>query len=376
MDATINTIPVGDIHIGDIVTLKLGQRGRVHELGEADGRFTLFSGKGKFAKRQLDCFYPGDIARIERRKPKRVRLYQIELDSESASALKPGYLFMNYEWARAKGRITPPAEIYEIVFDGQLETDSLRELFLIFNTAHPQGYTNRSMSVSDIIELYDTKGSSFYFCDTYGFKRIRFKPVKYVYALLSCWERDMTKPKFFKSYDKALSAMQHELFSRLTPIEDYKPDEDYGLDATTAWANRKDNYDWRIIRLRVDKSGIRVSDKPYKKLVIWTYLNTSDVRRKPTGCEVEVVEKLALGHGYFGYRVPSPYGGDVICEGYSGAIIGSSLAEVREDMLSGDIGTMRQQVMSACKEKGKVGAITPEGFWDLYHRYGRRKRGT
>jgi hypothetical protein len=40
----------------------------------------------------------------------------------------------------------------------------------------PEDYHSRSMSVSDIIEIYDLNDSRFYFCDNIGFKPIEFNP--------------------------------------------------------------------------------------------------------------------------------------------------------------------------------------------------------
>lgn len=43
-------------------------------------------------------------------------------------------------------------------------------LFIRYNADYPRGYTGRSMSVSDIVELSDGGGT--WFCDSVGFKRI------------------------------------------------------------------------------------------------------------------------------------------------------------------------------------------------------------
>jgi hypothetical protein len=37
-------------------------------------------------------------------------------------------------------------------------------------------YLGRSLSVSDIVELYDESGSSFYYCEPFGFAEISFQP--------------------------------------------------------------------------------------------------------------------------------------------------------------------------------------------------------
>ena len=101
---------------------------------------------------------------------KRCRIYQITpADSD--------FVFRNYERVKAKGLASPPAELYKVVFDGQLETDELEEIFHMFNFEHPESYKGRSLSISDIVELYDANSRSFHYCDTIGFKEIPFEPV-------------------------------------------------------------------------------------------------------------------------------------------------------------------------------------------------------
>ena len=47
-------------------------------------------------------------------------------------------------------------------------------MFYIFNMAHPQDYRTRSLSVSDVIEIVEESGSTFYYCDSIGFREVSF----------------------------------------------------------------------------------------------------------------------------------------------------------------------------------------------------------
>lgn len=67
-----------------------------------------------------------------------------------------------------------PSEIYEVVFDGELEVTNPEEVFRIFNTEYAPGYRGRSMSVSDVVEFRINSTSIFYFCDSIGFKSVPF----------------------------------------------------------------------------------------------------------------------------------------------------------------------------------------------------------
>lgn len=70
----------------------------------------------------------------------------------------------------------PVPEDYQLVYDGAVKTNDLGELYAVFNIAHPEGYRGHSLSMSDVVELYDRSGSEFYYVDRIGFQQIRFEP--------------------------------------------------------------------------------------------------------------------------------------------------------------------------------------------------------
>jgi hypothetical protein len=67
---------------------------------------------------------------------------------------------------------------YWLVYDGQVETNDLEALYTKFNIDHPPGYKGHSLSMSDVQELYDHEGSTFYYCDRFGFKEIPFQELE------------------------------------------------------------------------------------------------------------------------------------------------------------------------------------------------------
>ena len=70
----------------------------------------------------------------------------------------------------------PDPDNYRVVYDGEAETNDLEVLFAKFNLDHPPGYEGHSLSMSDVIELYDDSGSSFHYVDRFGFKEVSFRP--------------------------------------------------------------------------------------------------------------------------------------------------------------------------------------------------------
>jgi hypothetical protein len=68
----------------------------------------------------------------------------------------------------------PKPENYSLVYDGRIETNEPEEIWTKFNVRHPAGFTGHSLSISDVIELYDHTGSEFHYVDRFGFERIPF----------------------------------------------------------------------------------------------------------------------------------------------------------------------------------------------------------
>lgn len=104
----------------------------------------------------------------------KITLYQMAAELD-----KGRLMFCGLKAIKAENNNTIPAELYKLVYHGDLEAESLEDLFYIFNVAHPKGYAGRSMSVSDVVEVYHSSGESqFYFCDSFGFQEIGFDKEK------------------------------------------------------------------------------------------------------------------------------------------------------------------------------------------------------
>ena len=83
--------------------------------------------------------------------------------------------FISYETLLEK--FGPPVlENYQMVFDGAVETNDLEKLYAKFNIDYPEGYMGHSLSISDVLELYDESGSSYYYVDLTGFQEVKFTP--------------------------------------------------------------------------------------------------------------------------------------------------------------------------------------------------------
>ena len=82
--------------------------------------------------------------------------------------------FIDYDTLLERFGEPDPAN-YAVVYDGQVETNDLEEIYSMFNIGkRPTDYTGHSMSMSDVVELYDDAGSEFHYCDRTGFQQIIF----------------------------------------------------------------------------------------------------------------------------------------------------------------------------------------------------------
>ena len=107
-------------------------------------------------------------------------IYQLRRDPELAELR-----FMNSQYLREHG-LEPAFDHYEAVYSGALPSDGstearLDDLYMKFNTAHPQDFTGHSLSVSDIVVLRQHGAVSSHYVDSVGFVQLpAFLPDNYL----------------------------------------------------------------------------------------------------------------------------------------------------------------------------------------------------
>jgi hypothetical protein len=74
------------------------------------------------------------------------------------------------------GKTLPEPDIadYAIVYDGQLESNDLEDIYDKFTERKPPGFSGHPLSVSDLVELYADDGSAFFFLDRTCFRQVTF----------------------------------------------------------------------------------------------------------------------------------------------------------------------------------------------------------
>lgn len=102
----------------------------------------------------------------------KIAIYQIDPERDGNNVA-----FLNYEnLERFQGSAALRSEIYDKVFEGEVECGTLEEVYQMFNLDHPNGYRGRSLSVSDVVEVVGEEKSTFHFCDSIGFREVDFDP--------------------------------------------------------------------------------------------------------------------------------------------------------------------------------------------------------
>lgn len=106
----------------------------------------------------------------------KIRVWQISRERDSKCLA-----FLNYKNTVSKtGRTSIDQSIYDCMFTGDVQAESLEDVFTMFNLRAMPGadaYIGRSMSVSDIIEVIeDTEsvGAGTYFVDSIGVRSVNF----------------------------------------------------------------------------------------------------------------------------------------------------------------------------------------------------------
>ena len=111
------------------------------------------------------------------RRTQKFRVYQLDFKGIETHS----FAFRSMEAMRRAGYEQPPADSYQVVYDGELihpkdwqESVVLERIFRDCNDDLPEGYQGHSLSMSDIVELYDGDNRDFFYCDEAGFTLVRF----------------------------------------------------------------------------------------------------------------------------------------------------------------------------------------------------------
>lgn len=103
-----------------------------------------------------------------------IKIFQVNMDRDTDRIA-----FESMDYLQRYGQTVRP-ELYDKLFEGEVDCGNLESVFQMFNLSHPTGYRGRSLSVSDVVAVCDpnTGAERYYFCDSIGFKEIEFDASK------------------------------------------------------------------------------------------------------------------------------------------------------------------------------------------------------
>ncbi|MDD4492894.1 MAG: DUF3846 domain-containing protein [Eubacteriales bacterium] len=104
-----------------------------------------------------------------------ISIYQINMKRDTNRLA-----FFGLEDMEELGHSKIDSSIYDKVYSCKGDFKSLEDVFQAFNLNLPPDYHDRSLSVSDIVEVKSAENiePGFYFCDSFGFQKVDFEPTK------------------------------------------------------------------------------------------------------------------------------------------------------------------------------------------------------
>ena len=129
------------------------------------------------------CSAAGELESLLRgqQKEQRFRIYQLEFDDDDK--IIP-FAFSGIKALRKAGYKQPPASEYRLIFDSGFLCDKMLSVKGILNwilikyTGYlPEDYHGRSISPSDIIELYNDEKRRYFYRDKENFVEVKFSPI-------------------------------------------------------------------------------------------------------------------------------------------------------------------------------------------------------
>lgn len=93
-------------------------------------------------------------------------IYQIK------DPIKCDYAWMSWKIAKRDINLMDYDCVYTDSIDGEDPVAVLENLYEMFNINHPLDFNGHSLSMSDIVVLFDDNGCRWYYCDSFGWRDI------------------------------------------------------------------------------------------------------------------------------------------------------------------------------------------------------------
>jgi fructose-1,6-bisphosphatase/inositol monophosphatase family enzyme len=99
------------------------------------------------------------------------------------------------------------------------------------------------------------------------------------------------------------------------------------------------------------------------RIIVWT-----EAYRPPIGVSLEAGEAVSIGLDLMAWVVVNPTTGDTfVAEASTGAFVGQSVKQVREDVKTADLAVIRQQLAAAKERRKSVVVLPADKFWSMFN---------
>ena len=147
----------------------------------------------------------------------KIKIYQIDQAKDAKHAK-----FQGLKDLRQFGIDGVHSEIYNEVFDGEVDCKTLENIYELFNLDHPPTHRGHSLSVSDVVEITENSNNYLrgcFFCDSVGFESIDFDASKTTKPdnLLRVVMLEPEKPAYQAEIADKLHAIQHAVQGHFEP---------------------------------------------------------------------------------------------------------------------------------------------------------------
>ena len=106
---------------------------------------------------------------VEASKGRRIRIYQLEQDSPFMMR------FISLAEREKGGFEKPQQKEYALVYEGEVDTFSLEDVWEKFGRRVPRDFEGHALSISDVVEFSEEEVSRYFYVEPKGFAEITFK---------------------------------------------------------------------------------------------------------------------------------------------------------------------------------------------------------
>jgi len=100
---------------------------------------------------------------------RRIKIYQLKQDSPFMMR------FVSLAERERRGFDKPQMQEYVLVYEGEVDTFHLEEVWEKFGRRVPKDFEGHALSISDVVEFSDGEASRFFYVEPKGFAEIEFK---------------------------------------------------------------------------------------------------------------------------------------------------------------------------------------------------------